>query len=175
MTVAIPRDTWLEFVRTEYLESFIPEGGAAIKVVVDLGATDADLAETVADHAADAGYLTAVVDATVSKVHMIDHVFFAVAGNIPWRESVENVVIKLAVADGLVVTGGEAPLLQRIARGSNLDPQIVSLEMKRKITTQILKNRRLVKDFRVAVTYLAMAALAGCQEADKTFETITDC
>lgn len=174
MTVAIDRDRWLDFVRTEYLDSFIREGGAAIKVVIDLGGADVDLAETVADHAADAGYLTAVVDATVSRVHMIDHVFFAVAANIPWRESVENVVTRLAQSDGLVVADGDDPLLQRIAEGSDLEPQFVSLQLKRKIGEQIFKNRRLVKDFRVAVTQLATAALAGGQESDTTFGTITD-
>src|SRR5687767_3619224 len=101
MTVAMARDAWLEFLRTEYLETYISGGGAAIKVVVDLGGTDVDMAETIAGHAADSGYLTAVVDAAVHKVHMIDHVFFAVAEQVPWQESVERVLIRLASADGL--------------------------------------------------------------------------
>lgn len=174
MTIAISRDDWLEFIRTEYLDSYIVEGGAAIKVVVDLGGTDVDLAETIAGHAADAGYLTAVVDAKVSRVHMIDQVFFAVADQIPWQESVERVVSRLARADGLSVAEGEGPLYQRIAAATDLDPQFVQLELRRKIARQIFKNRRLVKDFRIAVTQLATAAFGGGQEADTTFATITD-
>ncbi len=174
MTVAIARDDWLEFVRTEYLESYIAEGGAAIKVVIDLGGSDVGLAETIAGHAADAGYLTPVVDATVSRVHMIDQVFFAVAEQIPWRESVERVVIRLAKADGLSVADGDGPLLHRISEASDLDSQFVKLQMDRKIAERIYKNRRLVKDFRVAVTQLATAALGGGQEADTTFAIITD-
>lgn len=174
MTIAISRDDWLEFVRTEYLESYIADGGAAIKVVIDLGGSDVDLAETIAGHAADAGYLTRVVDSTVSRVHMIDEVFFAVADQIPWRESVERVVIGLAKADGLSVTDGDRPLLQRIAEASDLDSQFVQLQLRRKIVEAIFKNRRLVKDFRVAATQLATAALGGGQEAETTFATITD-
>lgn len=174
MTVAIDRDEWLAFVRTEYLETFIAEGGAAIKVVVDLGRTDEDLAETIAGHAADSGYLTAVVDSVVCRVHMIDQVFYAIADQIPWRESVERVVYRLAKSDGLSIADGEGPILQRIAQASALDPQFVQLQLRRKIAERIFKNRSLVKDFRVAVTSLATAALGGGQEADTTFSTITD-
>ena len=174
MTVAIARDEWLSFVRTEYLESYIADGGAAIKVVIDLGGSDLDLAETVAAHAADAGYLTAVVDATVSRVHMIDQVFFAVAEQIPWRETVDRVVTRLATADGLNVADGDGPLFRRIAEASKLDPQYVQLELRRKIGEKIFKNHSFVKDFRVAVTQLSTAAFGGGQEADTTFTTITD-
>ena len=174
MTIAIARDVWLEFVRTEYLESYIAEGGAAIKVVIDLGGADADLAETIAGHAADAGYLSTVIDATVSRVHMIDQVFFAVAEQIPWRESVERVVVRLARTEGLNVADGDGPLFQRIAEASHLDPQYVMLQLRRKIGEQIFKNHTLVKDFRIAVTQLATAAFGGGQDADTTFATITD-
>lgn len=174
MTVAISRDTWLEFVRTEYLESFIAQGGAAIKVAVDLGGTDSDLGETIAGHAADAGYLTAVVDATVARVHMIDQVYFAVADQVPWEESVERVVTRLAKSEGLMVAEGDGPLFQRIAEASDLDAQFVQLQLRRKIAEHIFRNRTLVKDFRVAVTQLATSAFAGGQEADTTFATIID-
>lgn len=174
MTIAMGRDDWLEFVRTEYLETFVAEGGAAIKVVVDLGRSDAELAETIAGHAADSGYLTAVVDSVVCRVHMIDQVFFAVAEQIPWRETVERVVCGLATSDGLNVADGDGPILWRVAQASNLDPQYVQLQLRRKIAERIYKNRSLVKDFRVAMTALATAALAGGQEAETTFATITD-
>lgn len=174
MTVAIARDAWLEFIRTEYLDSFIAEGGAAIKVAIDLGGSDADLAETIADHAADSGYLTAVVDSSTTRVHMIDQVFFAVADQIPWQESVERVVTRLAVEAGLGVAPGEGALLERIATATGLEPQFVQLEMRRKIEKRIFKNRRLDRDFRTAVTTLAMVALSGGQEAETTFATITD-
>ncbi len=174
MTVAISRDHWLEFIRSEYLDSYIAEGGAAIKVAIDLGGNDLDLAETIAGHAADAGYLTAVVDATVVRAHMIDQVFFAVADQVPWQESVDRVVTRLAKADGLSVADGEGPLFQRIAVATDLDPQFVQMDLRRKIGTQIFKNRSLVKDFRVAVTQLATAALSGGQEAETTFGTITE-
>ena len=174
MTVAISRDHWLEFIRSEYLDSYIAEGGAAIKVAIDLGGSDVDLAETIAGHAADAGYLTAVVDATVVRVNMIEQVFFAMAVQVPWQKSVERVVTRLARADGLTVAEGDGAIVQRIADASGLDPQFVQLQLRRKIEQQIFKNRKLVKDFRVAVTQLAWAAFSGGQEAETTFARITD-
>jgi hypothetical protein len=174
VTVAIGRDDWLRYIRSEYLDTYIAEGGAAIKVAIDMGGLDEDLAETIADHAADAGYLTTLVDSTMSKVHMIDQVFYSVADQVPWRESVERVVINLAKADGLSVADGDAPLFMRIAEASGLEPDFVKLELRRKIGQKIFKNRRLVKDFRIAVTQLANAAFAGGPEAETTFETLTN-
>ena len=87
MTNAMAPDRWVDFLRQEYLESFIPEGGGAIKFVVPLEEeTRAQLSPMLQRTAVERGFLTVHVDAETTGVHAIDRIFFRIAEQLPWRE-----------------------------------------------------------------------------------------
>ena len=78
-------DDYAEFLATEYLDSYVADGGAAVKFVVAGATDDADrFSATVRDRAAGRGYVTVRVDAVDVRIHMMDQLFFAVAGQVDW-------------------------------------------------------------------------------------------
>ena len=81
----IAADVYADFLADEYLDSYIADGGAAVKFVVAADPAQADhFSSTVCERAAASGYATVRVDAVDVRVHMMDQVFFDVARQIDW-------------------------------------------------------------------------------------------
>ena len=79
-TRVIAADVYADFLADEYLDSYIADGGAAVKFVVAADPAQADhFSDTVRGRAAASGYATVRVDAVDVRVHMMDQVFFDVA------------------------------------------------------------------------------------------------
>src|ERR1700741_1801399 len=90
--MAVPAHEWLELIDREYLTDFIVAGGGAVKLVVG----DNHQLEVVARvldllserHGLD--YLA--IDAVTTRVHMIQDVFFAIAGALDWDAMAQRFV-----------------------------------------------------------------------------------
>ncbi|MCY7419077.1 MAG: DUF2791 family P-loop domain-containing protein [Chloroflexi bacterium] len=176
MSATIPPADWAAFVDREYLADFVPAGGAALKfgVRTDGGSIGA-LADLLADAASRRGLLVARVDAAATRLHLADQFLFAVASQIDWADSVDRVIGTLANDAGYQAAGpGEEPLFRRLAVANDIEPEIIQMDLRRAIAARVLKDRRLSRDFRVAMTGLALARLSGGPEEQATFETITD-
>ena len=177
MTATIHPERWLKFLRTEYLESFIKDGGASIKFAVPL---DEHLREgiqsTILDQAKDAGYLVARISSAETRVHLIDQLFFRVAEQIPWRQLTEDVITKLAREAHYVVPSEHhsEPLVNRLAKANNRDPEAVAMEAKGWIDRGVFPQLLLARDFRVAVSQLCWAELSGGPGGETTVQVITD-
>ena len=176
MTLPMGASHWLDFMESEYLASYIKDGGSAIKFAVPL---EVDLAVTVTGgiqaRATQLGYLTAAVDAGLTRVHMVEQLFFAVAEQIPWRETVQRVVGRLAEAEGCAPPAvGDEPLFRRLADANGLDPAFLLMDLRRKVEQHVFRHRGLAKDFRVAMTQLAVAELGGAVEATTVYGVLTD-
>ena len=176
MTLSINSYDWLDFLESEYLATFIKDGGSAIKFAVPL---EHDIAATLAfeikERAKQLGYLVAHVDSGLKRVHMADQLFFAVAEQIPWRETVRRVLGRLIEAERYAPPApGDEPPFRRLADANRLDADLLLTDLRRKIQADILQNKGLAKDFRVAMTQLANAELAGAQEASTVHGVLTD-
>ena len=176
MTLSMGSSDWLDFMESEYLASYIKDGGSAIKFAVPL---EVDLAATVTDgiqaRATQLGYVTAAVDAGATRVHMVEQLFFAIADQIPWRETVQRVVGRLAEAEGYAPpAAGDEPLFRRLADANDLDADFLLMDLRRKTEVHVFRHRGLAKDFRVAMTQLAVAELGGAEEATTVYGVLTD-
>jgi P-loop Domain of unknown function (DUF2791) len=169
-------DEWLSVVRAEYLTTFIRSGGSSVKfaVAIDEG-NGRTLGDRLLSRLSEEGFLIVKIDAGAVKVHMIDQVFFAVAEQVPWRNTVEHLLRSVAVEAGYPEPpDGPGPLLARLSVAADLDERAILMELRKLVTTRVFKNRQLMKDFRVAMTQLALVGLTGGPEADTTTEIICD-
>jgi hypothetical protein len=176
MTATIHPERWLEFLRTEYLESFIKDGGASVKFAVPLDDhVREDIAGAILVQAKNAGYIVARVSSAETRVHLIDQLFFRVADQIPWRQLSEDVVTKLAREAHYVVPSVQSPepFVNRLAKANSRDPEVVAMEAKRWIDRGVFRQPLLAKDFRVAVTQLCLAELSGGPDGETTVQVIT--
>jgi len=164
VSATIATSAWIACIRDEYLNGYIRDGGASIKFAVPLNTASRDLAlAAVKLEAATAGYLFASLRAEEIRMHLIDQVCFRIAAQIDWNELTRRVIERLAEKAGYqsVTERSGRPLFDDIAQANDIDPKVVLMEMRQRLTADVFKRRALSKDFRVAMFQLCMATLTG--------------
>jgi hypothetical protein len=178
MTATIAAAEWLEFVKGEYLDAFIRDGGSSIKFAVALDdSAKAAVTEGIARSAETAGYIVARVSAEDTKIHMMDHLFFRVAEQMPWQDLTQRAVNRLVAEHGYaqaLTTGATGEFVERLATANQMQPDGIRLAIRPKIMQGVFKNRKLARDFRVAASQLCLAELAGGADGEITTVAITD-
>lgn len=176
MTASITPSDWLSFIDKEYLGSFVRDGGSAIKFAVPLDeACRPELLDGLARLAGQAGYTVVKISAAETRVHMADEIFFRTAEQIPWQLLSRRFVSKLAADSGYVWTENlEGPLYVSLAETNQVDPQMLLLDLKKAIGATVFKERRLARDFRIAMTHLCIAELTGGEDGATTVQVLTD-
>jgi hypothetical protein len=176
MTAAIQSAEWLRFVDEEYLTTFIRDGGSAIKFAVPVDDTlRPELFAGLAAIGDRSGYLVVRIDAAETKLHMVDEIFFRTAQQVPWDTLSDRVIAKLAAGAGYSWTDElDGPLYMRLAGQNHVDPQLLLLDLKKAIGDQVLHQRNLSRDFRVAMAHMCMARLSGGDDGATTIRALTD-
>jgi hypothetical protein len=176
MTAPLRVDDWIRCIETDYLHSFLKEGGATVKFAVALDADAAqDTAAKLASAATTSGYLVAVVDARMTKVHMVEQLFFAVAQQMPWEELSMSVVKTLASERGYRWPDAcDGSWYDALAKENGTDQGIVRNEIRQALTKAVYQNASLAKDFRVAMLQMCQAMLGGGDEGKTTVGRLTD-
>jgi len=157
---------WLAFMRLEYLEGFIREGGSTVKFAVPLDSeARAELEEQLP--ALSGGLLITRIDAESTGVHMIDRVFFRIAEQISWRRLSRQVAIRIIREAGYPLEGNEerSPL-EQLAEQTGIDASLLNIELRKAFSVRIFRNPALAKEFRVAMTHPCLAELAGGSEGE---------
>jgi hypothetical protein len=168
---------WAGFVSEFYLDDFIQGGGSAVKFAVCYDVPIESCSDLVAEAALRSNYLVTGIDARNTQVHQIERVFGSIAAQLSWRELVDDVVSGLVAAEGWKVPSRfdtAASIVEQLAELNQLSMDMVSMELRRSISSGIMGDRRLAKDFRVAMTRLAVARLVGGPKEAIDFERISD-
>ena len=176
MTAEMNVVDWLPFLEREYLDEFIRDGGASVKFVVphDQQGKRA-IIEGLEASAIERGYRIASASAGDTKIHLMDQLFFRVAEQIPWEQLARSVVESLARSDNyLVPEPSELPFIEALARANDLDEAFLSMELRKRVSSAVFKRRNLAKDFRVAMSQLCLAQIAGGSDGATTSAAIVD-
>jgi len=177
MTASLRVDEWIQCIDTEYLRSFLKDGGASVKFAVALDADAArESAEKLASAAARSDYLVAMVDAGTTRVHMIEQLFFRVAQQMRWHALALNVTKTLAgkLAYRWPASPNDGSWYEALAKQNGTDQVIVRNEIRQELTRAVYYNTSLAKDFRVAMLQICQATLAGGDEGKTTVDRLTD-
>lgn len=177
MSAAIPVNEWLQRLAVDYLDGFVADGGAAVKFAVPLDPhSRAELMAGFPRLAADSGYVVCRVDATATKVHMIDQVWFRVAAQLPFADLAARVLGRIARSEGWQSPDrfDDRPVRDQVAEANDLDVDFVKMVFEKQIQSRVFRQRALAKDFRVAMTWLCRARLNGGHEGTEAVGVITD-
>jgi hypothetical protein len=176
MTLSMRPETWLRFIRQEYLESFIRDGGAAIKFCVPLDDPPLRVISTeLPAMAAGMGYLVAGVNASETRIHLLDHLFFRVAEQVPWEALSRRVLESACSALGYEIPEATGqPFCEALARKNRVEASLVLMELRRRLSDSVLKRSDLTRDFRLAMTQLCLADLTGGPEGAAAVQTLKD-
>ena len=171
MTVAL--EDWLAVMEREYTGDFIPEGGGAVRIVVAPPATLDRAAAGLRAQAARAGLQVIDVDAAQTRMHMLQHLFFAIAAALPWQDMLQRRVEALVTDGGYRwPTPGRRTTLAALAEANEIAPQLLRRDLAHWLTTTVWRDAALAQDFRSAMIALLDAQLTGENEAlrDAVFE-----
>jgi hypothetical protein len=157
----IAADVYADFLADEYLDSYIADGGAAVKFVVAADPAQADhFSSTVRERAAASGYATVRVDAVDVRVHMMDQVFFDVARQIDWDALAgHRVRAAYAAADFPAPDGGDDISVEAVAAHHQVDPGELNRDVNRQLQRAVFHDYAMVREFRVAMLRLCQSQL----------------
>lgn len=159
-TNSIGIQSWVESLGTEYLESYIREGGASVKFAVSAPEGAQRLDAALAEQAGSLGYFLARVNAADTRVYMPQDIFFAIARQVGWRYLARRMVVRLAEGrdfntDGVdLATPGN--IYAAIGAVNGLEAASVIQPLRVEIQEKISQNRRMARDFRVAMSHLCL-------------------
>jgi hypothetical protein len=151
-------EDWMTRLRAEYLDGFVRDGGAAIRVaVVPSPEAVVALAARLTAEARQHGFVAATVDAATCKVHLLHNLFYEIAKQVDWEGLARDFVRRQMLEAGLALPGDGALDIESAARANDQDIAIVRQDMRLALTKQLMRDRGLSRQFR-------LGALALCQE-----------
>ncbi|HXM55988.1 MAG TPA: BREX system ATP-binding domain-containing protein [Candidatus Dormibacteraeota bacterium] len=159
-TLEIGADAWVDSLRGEYLDTFVREGGAAVKVaVVPSMDASAGLARRLVLEARERAFAAASVDAASCKAHLLHNLFHEIARQVDWEALTGDFVRRLLLGAGLALPAGGELDVASVAATSDLDVTIVRQDVRLALTKHLTRDRALSRQFRLAALALCQALL----------------
>ncbi len=170
MDNTMPVADWVQFISKEYLESFIKDGGASVKFAIAPEEVNNDLALALAEQSQNLGYTFVEFNAAHARAHMPQDIFFAISRQLDWRMLARRAIVKLAEDKALRVDGVDpsaaGSIYYAIATANDLDGEFVLQELRISILAEVARNRKMSRDFRIAMSQLCLAENSGLSGDD---------
>jgi len=175
MVATIGTDEWLRFIKDEYLDGLIKNGGTSVKfpVPLDDGARE-QIENGIEEQARQSGYLVARVSSSDTKIHMMDQTFFRIAEQIPWRNLSRQVLSNFARDRYGYTLEESVPIADGISQAKGIPLGMLRGEADPWMAKHVFLRNDLSRDFRVAMTHLCRAEMYGGPDGETRYETITD-
>jgi len=166
MSNSIPIQEWLGFIDSEYLSTFVKDGGASIKFAVTPEERKPELYRSLKARCEELDYVFVELDAVSSRVHMPQDIFFALAKQIDWRLLAQRMVLRLAEekgfsVDGVAIADANDNIYSSLARANGIEARFVLQEIRPDVVSQVLRNQKMARDFKVAMTHLCTSLDGG--------------
>lgn len=166
--MAVVAEEWLDLIDREYLRGFIADGGGVVKFVEGEAERLADIQEGLSALARQSGFAFCRIDASRTRIHMIQDVFFAISRSLDWAALARTFLEGMVERNGYRwPKPGAAATFAEVAAANGIEERLFRLELNRWMTEEIMRDRSISQDFRVAVSQLC---LAGLEPADSYVE-----
>ncbi len=156
----LPLAEWLSVMEHEYLSSFVPAGGAAVKLAIVDDAMAAATAGELGRIAEAHGLLTVRTDAAETRVHLMQELFFAIARALPWETLLQRYLEELFGENAYNwPRPDEAMTLADLSAAFGVAPTLLTRHVDRWLTVDLWDDPRLAQDFRAAMLSLCLRRL----------------
>ena len=153
-------EEWSGPIQREYLDSFIPSGGAAVRLVVADDAAIGGISDKLVHRATHSGMSVIEIDTAATRLHMLHLVFFAIVARLDWDGLLQARLERLVNDAGYRWPEGEyAASLQALADLNGVAPTMIRNAVQQQITSTVWHDAGLSQDFRHAVMALLEAQL----------------
>jgi len=152
----IAADEWLRHFEREYLDTFVRDGGAAVKFVTGEPNELETVSAKLEPAAASSGFLFVKVDARTTKAHQIEHVFHAIAQQIDWMTLARNVAERAIAERGYTKPASGEITFAAIAEETGLATFLVRNELHQWFSKEVFRDYQMTQEFRLAMMRLAL-------------------
>jgi hypothetical protein len=160
MMITLPE--WRTLVETEYLQDFISQGGASVKIAIapHAGAVNAVLF-AIAEEATTQGFLTVWINAAETKVQLIQNIFYVTSRVMLWDTAADRWLRERFSRSGYVIAE-DTPLMdmETIATNNNTTRHALMAEVRRWIAAEIHADYTLCAEFRTVMGLLCESHVA---------------
>ena len=153
-------ESWLKVVTSEYVTRYVASGGSAVKVVIGNGARLEAVDVGIANAALQAGLITTRVDAALTRIHLIQNVFFAVAEGIDWEALAQRWMETRFSDNGYTwPRPGQRVPLSEVADANSLTEALLSRTINAWLSSGIARDPAMAQDFRNGMVQLCLGRL----------------
>lgn len=168
MDLTIPVQEWVEFLGSQYLETFVRDGGASIKFAVSAEHQASSLASDLDSQARRLDCLFVRVNAVSTRVYMPQDIFFAISRQLDWRHLARSMIVRLAEGRHYITTGidpsNPGNIYAAIGASNGLEATSIIQALRVEVQDKISTNRRMARDFRVAMSQLCLFEEAEAED-----------
>ncbi len=148
---------WLDHIKREYLNCYIPSGGASIRIAIGDNDTITNSINSLASHAKSTGYHCVLINTAVTRIQHIHNIYFEAANSIDWIYQTQLYAALLLDNRGIIRYGASLCDIDQLAALNHRDPRDMSREIKDIIYCDVTKNYAYCREFRWLLTALVSA------------------
>ncbi len=154
--MAIAVDEWLGLIRREYLQSYLPDGGSAVRFVVAPAEQVGDRVLHGLQQEAQASNLICVkIDAAATKLHMLQNIFFAVGREVDWDRVLQRRLELIVAESGYVwPEPGKRLGMPELAAANTVAKGLFQRQISQQLTRAVWDDAAMAQDFRSAMLFL---------------------
>lgn len=168
--MSVSAHEWMGRIEQEYIMDFIAAGGAAVKFTVGDGERIAAIREALRETSRRREMVHVAIDAAVTKLHMVQDVFFAVSRALDWDALAQGFVEALFARQGYEWPHpGRAVAIDQVAECNRIDVTLMRRDVRQWLTGAVMRDTEMTQDFRLAMTQLCLHRL----EPEDTLAGIT--
>ncbi|MDO8635919.1 MAG: DUF2791 family P-loop domain-containing protein [Dehalococcoidia bacterium] len=164
---------WLSVLRTEYLQSFILSGGAAVKFVIPSEEFETvEIKTGLQKLAGESGFLFASVDASATKIHLIEHIFFQVARQVDWEGLAYSFLRNSLEGHYKLPDNREQFNLKNLAFLNEYDEPEMRRAINERLKKALYQDYAMTQEFRLAMVRLCQAQLDPAEVSAELCDTV---
>jgi P-loop Domain of unknown function (DUF2791) len=165
--MGVTTEAWLGLIDREYLREFVAGGGSAVKFVEAEAERFEEIETRLVGLAERNGMASCRIDSSVTRLHMIQDIFFAVSRSLDWPSLAQAFVEALTAKQGyLWPRPGGGVTLAEVAAHNGIDELLFRRELNRWLTDDVMRDHTMSQDFRIAMTRLCLTRL---EPSDRDF------
>jgi hypothetical protein len=168
--MGVTAEAWLDLIDHEYLRQFISGGGSAVKFIESNAEQLEEVQARLVGLAEQHGLASCRINASQTRIHMIQDTFFAISRSLDWSAMAQAFVETLVAKQGYRWPHpGGGVTFQDVAAYNEIDVRLFRLDVNRWLTDEIMRDRSMSQDFRIAMATLCRTRL----EPDETDKGVT--
>lgn len=175
MAECMSPESWLAVVKKEYLQDFIREGGAAVKCVVPVdGSAPLEIKSGLQRQAQETGFFFVAIDATTIKIHLIEQIFYQVAKQVDWDNTVLSFLRYLLQSHYKLPESRSEFDLKQIALLNGYEERDMRHAINNRLRDALFRDYAMSQEFRIAMITLSRHQLDPDEITDNLGRSIKE-